>query len=83
MGFQMWWSIWVFQEIHNKCANTCITLLEETFWRHIDASSTAIGGTLTQLDDIGKDRVVAFFSMKLSPVEQNYTTNDLEVLRLI
>ncbi len=56
---------------------------EKLFRRHIDASITAVRGTLTQLDDSGKDRVIALFSKKLSPAEQNYTTNDRELLGLI
>ncbi len=57
--------------------------LEKPFRGHIDASSTAVGGTLRQLDDSGKDRVIALFSKKWSPAEQKYTTNDRELLRLI
>ena len=56
---------------------------KKPFRGHIDASSSAVGGTLTQLDDAGKDRVIAFYSKKLSPAEQNYTTNDRELLGLI
>ncbi len=55
----------------------------KSFRGHIDASSSAVGGTLTQLDENGRDRVIAFFSKKLSPAEQNYTTNDRELLGLI
>ena len=56
---------------------------EKPFQGHIDASSLAVGGILTLLDDSGMDRVIAFFSKKLSPAEQNYTTNDRELVRLI
>ena len=35
------------------------------------------------LDDSGKDRVIAFFSKKVTPAEQNHTTNDKELLGLI
>ncbi len=38
---------------------------EKTFRDHIDTSSTSIIGTLTKLDDSGKDRVIAFFSKKV------------------
>lgn len=50
---------------------------------HVDASQRAVGGTLTQLDDQGRDRVVAFFSKKLSPAEEKYTANDRELLGLV
>ena len=38
---------------------------------------------MTQLDDDGRDRVIAFFSKKLSLAEQNYTANDRELLGLV
>ncbi len=53
------------------------------FRGHIETSSAAVGGTLTQLENNGKDRVIALFSKKLIPAEQNYTTNDRELLGLI
>ena len=56
---------------------------KKPFRGHIDASETAVGGTLTQLDADGRDRVIAFFSKKLSLAEQNYTANDRELLGLV
>jgi len=56
---------------------------EKPFRGHVDASQTAIGGTLTQLDENGRDRVIAFFSKKLSDAEANYTANDRELLGLV
>ena len=56
---------------------------KKPFKGHIDASTEAVGGTLTQKDDEGNDRVIAFFSKKLSPAETNYTANDRELLGLI
>ena len=50
---------------------------------HIHASQTAVGGTLTQLGENGRDRVIAFYSKKLSPRESVYTANDRELLGLI
>lgn len=44
---------------------------EKLFRGHIDASHKAVGGTLTQLDEIWKYRVIAYFSKKLSPAEMN------------
>ena len=55
----------------------------KVFRGHIDASNNAVGGTLTQLDDSGNERVIAFFSKKLNPAEQNYTANDRELLGLV
>lgn len=53
------------------------------FRGHVDASQTAVGGTLTQLDENGKDRVIAFFSKKLSDAETDYSANDRELLGLV
>ena len=50
---------------------------------HVDASQTTVGGNLTQLDENGKDRVIDFYSKKLSPTESVYTANDRELLGLI
>ena len=71
-----------------KKAITTAPILIAPDWKkpfrcHIDASSAAVGGTLTQLDESGHDKVIAFFSKKLSLTEQNYTTNDRELLGLI
>ena len=56
---------------------------KKPFRGHIDASERAVGGTLTQLDENGRDRVISFFSKKLAPEEVNYTSNDRELLGLI
>ena len=50
---------------------------------HIDDSQNAAGGTLTQLDEYGRDRVIAFYSKLLSRTESVYTANDREILRLV
>lgn len=50
---------------------------------HVDASQLAVGGTLTQLDDDGNDRAIAYFSKRLSPAEENYSANDRELLGLV
>ncbi|XP_026683330.1 uncharacterized protein LOC113469664 [Diaphorina citri] len=46
-----------------------------------DASNTAIGGTINQ-DQNGVVRPLAFFSRKLSPAEQKYSTYDRELLAI-
>ena len=56
---------------------------KKPFRGHVDASQLAVGGTLTQLDRNGKDRVVSFFSKKLTSTEADYTANDRELLGLI
>ena len=55
----------------------------KSFRGHVDASQTAVGGTLTQLDENGRDRVIAYFSKKLCDAEMNYSANDRELLGLV
>lgn len=47
---------------------------------HTDASQLAVGGTLSQLDNEGNERVLSYFSKRLSPAEENYSANDRELL---
>ena len=56
---------------------------KKPFQGHVDASEYGVGGTLTQSDDSGRDRFIAFFSKKLSPAGQKYTANDRELLGLL
>lgn len=53
------------------------------FCCHVDASKIAVGVTLTQLDLLGHEIAIAYFSIRLSPTEENYSTNDRELLGLI
>ncbi|KAI1001018.1 hypothetical protein K3495_g7179 [Podosphaera aphanis] len=48
-----------------------------------DASDWASGGALSQIDDFGQLRPVAFFSSKHSPAECNYEIYDKELLAII
>ncbi len=71
-----------------KRAITSAPILVSSDWKkpfrgHIDASNTAVRGPLTQLDESGKDRVIAFYSRNVSSAERNYTTNDRKLLGLI
>ena len=54
-----------------------------TFISENTDAQKAVGGTLTQVDENGKDRVISYFSKKLTPEQQNYTANDRELLGLI
>ena len=56
---------------------------EKPFIGHIDACQISVGGTLTQAADDGHERVVAYFSKRLSKTEQNYSANDRELLGLV
>ena len=49
-----------------------------------DASKFAIGGVLSQEDDVtGQDRPITFYSRRLSDAERNYSTLDKEAFSLI
>ena len=50
---------------------------------HVDASQKAVGGTLTQLDDEKGERVIAYYSRKLSDEEVKCTANERELLGLV
>ncbi len=57
--------------------------MKKTFRGHTDASNSTVRGTLTELDEVGKDRVIAYHSKNLSSVERNYSTNDRELHGII
>ena len=47
-----------------------------------DASDRGVGAILSQLDDKGQDRPVAYFSRKLLPREEKYSTIEKECLAI-
>lgn len=71
-----------FQKLKDRvtCAPILISLdIQKPFRGHIDVSKTAAGVTFSQLDDNGKDRVIPFFSKKMTDPEEDCTANDREV----
>lgn len=69
----------IFQELKTAIATSSI--LDSPDWKksfrgHVDACEYGVGGTVTQLDDAGKDHMIAVFSKKLSPSEQSFAAND-------
>lgn len=56
---------------------------KKPFRVHIDASQTAVGSTLTQLDASDGERAIAYMSRRLTAAEQNYTANERELLGLV
>jgi phospholipid-translocating ATPase len=47
-----------------------------------DASNRGVGAVLSQLDDDGKDRPIAYFSRKLLPSEERYSTVEQLAIKL-
>lgn len=48
-----------------------------------DASSSAIGSVLGQLDDNGKEHVIAYGGRSLSPCEKKWSTSEQEMLAVL
>jgi hypothetical protein len=54
---------------------------DKPFFVKTDGASTlGIGGVLTQHDDDGRERVVAYDGRALSPAEKNWTVTEIELL---
>ena len=53
-----------------------------TFILQTDASNRGVGAVLTQKDDQGKERPITYFSKKLLPREERYSTVEKECLAL-
>ena len=58
------------------------TVISQPYRGRVDASDFSFGGTVTQLDDTEKDRVIVF-SKNLSTAEQKCTANDRYLLGLV
>ena len=50
---------------------------------HTDACKIGIGAILSQKDENGHDHVIAYYSRKLNPHEQNYHTSEQECLAVV
>ena len=55
---------------------------ERDFVLQTDASDVGVGAVLSQVDDTGADHPVAYFSRKLPPREQKYSTIEKECLAI-
>lgn len=51
--------------------------------RRPNETPRSVGRTLTQLDEIEREKLVAYFSLKLSATEENYTENKRDLLGLV
>ncbi|KAI0997859.1 hypothetical protein K3495_g10330 [Podosphaera aphanis] len=56
---------------------------EKATFLEADCSSYALGGALTQSDENGQRKVVAFYLQKLAPAERNYPIHDKEMLAML
>lgn len=50
----------------------------KTFYLTTDASNYGVGAVISQKDDIGYDRPLAFISRSLNSAEKNYSTTEKE-----
>ena len=57
--------------------------MNKEFILHVDASDSATGATLSQLDEMGNLRLVSCMSKKLNPAEKNYPPHEREMLALV
>lgn len=57
--------------------------MNKNFILTCDASSSAIGFVLGQLDDSGKEHVIAFGGRSLSPCEKKWSTSEQEMLAVL
>jgi hypothetical protein len=55
----------------------------EPYNLYVDASQVGIGSVLCQYSEEGEEKVIQYYSRKLSPVEKRYSTVEREALALI
>lgn len=48
-----------------------------------DASTSGVGAVLSQLDNQGNDRPVAYFSKRILPYQKHYSATELELLAVV
>lgn len=75
-----------FEDLKEKL--TSAPILRAPDWKkpfrcHVEAMQESVGGNLTQFDDEGRERVVAYYSRRLSKAEKNYISNYRELLGLV
>jgi hypothetical protein len=75
-----------FQELKNEVTSKQVLIIPKPgrpFRMETDASDFAIAAILSQLDDEGKWRLVAFLSRSLNNAERNYKIYDKEMLAIM
>ena len=53
------------------------------FHLYLDASDHAVGASLNQQDESGRDKLICCLSKKLSPAEHNYPTHEREFIAFL
>ncbi|XP_030830382.1 uncharacterized protein LOC115919900 [Strongylocentrotus purpuratus] len=74
-----------FLEVKNKLISAPVLQyvdFSKPFLLHTDASTTGLGAALYQLDEEGRERVIAYASRTLNKSERNCTAHKLEFLAL-
>ena len=61
----------------------CIPDYSKQFKLHVDACDIGIGSVLSQEDEDSVDKIVGYFSKKLTKCQRNYSTIEKECLALI
>jgi hypothetical protein len=77
---------YAFQTLRNKLVSPPVLVFPEfskEFILDTDASDSGIGAVLSQIDDRGQERVVAYASRALSKAERNYSVTRKELLAMV
>ncbi|XP_046810940.1 uncharacterized protein LOC124420803 [Lucilia cuprina] len=72
----------IFEVLDEDVTNFKGLYFEKPFNLTTDASNTALGAVLSQ-GEIGKDRPIAYISRSLNKTEENYATNEKEMLAIV
>lgn len=73
----------ILRESLTKAPTLLCPNFDKGFIVQTDASGVAVGGVLSQLDDSGYERPVAYASRSITKAESNYTSTELECLGVI
>ena len=75
-----------FQRLKHLLCSACILAFpdfSQAFILQTDASEYGVGAVLSQLDELGNEKVIAYASKALSPREQKYSTTEKEAFAVV